>query len=252
MSYVKLLVEALPFTNMDRYTIEERVKVIKSHYKNGECFVSTFRALRGDFGRHNRPTQPTITNIIRKFEETGSVCDVVRRLHHRNARTPENIGAVGASVDDDPNLSIPRRAQVLGLTYGTLWRILHLDLHLHPYKVQLTQQLKPTDHRMRRIFVEWMQEHHQADAGFSSKIIFSDEAHFSLGGYVNKQNCRIWGSENPQVIVERPLHPPKVTVWCALWAGGVIGPYFFEDGQGRTVTVNSQRYGSMITDFFFA
>ena len=29
------------------------------------------------------------------------------------------------------------------------------------------------------------------------KIIFSDEAHFDLGGYVNRQNCRIWGTENP-------------------------------------------------------
>ena len=27
------------------------------------------------------------------------------------------------------------------------------------------------------------------------KIIFSDENHFYLGGYVNKQNCRIWGTE---------------------------------------------------------
>ena len=31
----------------------------------------------------------------------------------------------------------------------------------------------------------------------ASKIIFSDEAHFNLGGYVYKQNCRIWGTENP-------------------------------------------------------
>ena len=29
-----------------------------------------------------------------------------------------------------------------------------------------------------------------------NNIIFSDEAHFDLGGYVNKQNCRIWGTEN--------------------------------------------------------
>ena len=28
------------------------------------------------------------------------------------------------------------------------------------------------------------------------KIIFSDEAHFGLGGFVNKQNCRNWGTEN--------------------------------------------------------
>ena len=31
----------------------------------------------------------------------------------------------------------------------------------------------------------------------AKKIIFSDEAHFGLGGYVNKLNCCIWGTENP-------------------------------------------------------
>ncbi|GFW45370.1 uncharacterized protein TNCV_4734771 [Trichonephila clavipes] len=49
-----------------------------------------------------------------------------------------------------------------------------------------------------------------------------DEAHFWLNGYVNKQNCRIWSEANPQVYVETPLHPEKLTVWCALWAGGII------------------------------
>ncbi|GFW61060.1 hypothetical protein TNCV_4872701 [Trichonephila clavipes] len=39
-----------------------------------------------------------------------------------------------------------------------------------------------------------------------------DEAHFWLNGYVNKQNCRIWSEANPQVYVETPLHPEKLTV----------------------------------------
>ncbi|GFX57208.1 hypothetical protein TNCV_2964871 [Trichonephila clavipes] len=52
--------------------------------------------------------------------------------------------------------------------------------------------------------------------------LLSDEAHFWLNGYVNKQNCRIWSEANPQVYVETPLHPEKLTVWCALWAGGII------------------------------
>ncbi|GFX66030.1 hypothetical protein TNCV_14511 [Trichonephila clavipes] len=46
-----------------------------------------------------------------------------------------------------------------------------------------------------------------------------------LNGYVNKQNCRIWSEANPQVYVETPLHPEKLTVWCALWAGGIIDEY---------------------------
>ncbi|GFX18838.1 hypothetical protein TNCV_4143591 [Trichonephila clavipes] len=50
----------------------------------------------------------------------------------------------------------------------------------------------------------------------------SDEAHFWLSGYVNKQKCRIWSEVNPQVYVETPLHLEKLTVGCALWAGGIL------------------------------
>ena len=59
-----------------------------------------------------------------------------------------------------------------------------------------------------------------------------DEAHFNLGGYVNKQNYRIWGSENPKMIIEKPLYPRRVTVWCGFWAEGIIGPYFFFNKAG--------------------
>ncbi|GFX30437.1 transposable element Tcb1 transposase [Trichonephila clavipes] len=45
---------------------------------------------------------------------------------------------------------------------------------------------------------------------------------FWLNGYVNKRNCHIWSEANPQVYVETPLHPEKLTVWCALWAGGIL------------------------------
>ncbi|GFX35894.1 hypothetical protein TNCV_4214161 [Trichonephila clavipes] len=55
---------------------------------------------------------------------------------------------------------------------------------------------------------------------------------------------------NPQVHVETPLHPEKLTVWCALWAGGIIGPYFFKNDEGHNVTVNGDRYKAMITNFF--
>ncbi|GFW85846.1 transposable element Tc3 transposase [Trichonephila clavipes] len=50
--------------------------------------------------------------------------------------------------------------------------------------------------------------------------------------------------------VETPLYPEKLTVWCALWAGGIIGPYFFKNDEGHNVTVNGDRYRAMITNFF--
>ncbi|GFV80053.1 hypothetical protein TNCV_4654701 [Trichonephila clavipes] len=74
----------------------------------------------------------------------------------------------------------------------------------------------------RRRFVEWAQNETVIVPYFHKRILFSDEAHFWLNGYVNKQNCRIWSEANPQVYVETPLHPEKLTVWCALWAGGIL------------------------------
>ncbi|GFV90860.1 hypothetical protein TNCV_2324291 [Trichonephila clavipes] len=78
------------------------------------------------------------------------------------------------------------------------------------------------DHQARRRFVEWAQNEIAVIPDFHKRILFSDEANFWLNGYVNKQNCRIWSEANPQVYVETPLHPEKLTVWCALWAGGIL------------------------------
>ncbi|GFW14605.1 hypothetical protein TNCV_1560681 [Trichonephila clavipes] len=72
----------------------------------------------------------------------------------------------------------------------------------------------------RRRFVDWPQNKIAVVPDFHKRILFSDEVH--LNGNVNKQNCRIWSEADPQVYVETPLHPAKLTVWCALWAGGIL------------------------------
>ena len=47
-------------------------------------------------------------------------------------------------------------------------------------------------------FANWVCDGLTEDANFDKKkkkIIFSDEAHFDLGGNVNKKNCRIWAQK---------------------------------------------------------
>ena len=83
------------------------------------------------------------------------------------------------------------------------------------------------------------------------QIIVSDEAHFDLGGYVNKQHCRISGTENSHAYIEKPTHTKRVTVWCGLWSRGSIGSFFFENEQGEAVTGNGDRYRAMLKEFFF-
>ena len=83
------------------------------------------------------------------------------------------------------------------------------------------------------------------------KIIFSDEAHFDLGGYVNKQNCPIWDTENPHAYIEKLTHPKRVTVWCRFWSRGIIGSFFFVNEQGEAVIVNVDHYRAMLNEFLF-
>ena len=83
------------------------------------------------------------------------------------------------------------------------------------------------------------------------KIIISDEALFDLGGSVNKQNGRIWGTENPHACIEKPTHPKRVTLWCGFWSRDIIVSFFFENEQGEVVTVNGDCYRGMLNEFLF-
>ena len=79
----------------------------------------------------------------------------------------------------------------------------------------------------------------------------ADGTHFDLGGYVNKQNCHIWGIENPHTYIEKPKHPKRVTVSCGFWFRDIIGPFFFQNEQGEAFTVNGDRYRTMLNEFLF-
>ena len=82
-------------------------------------------------------------------------------------------------------------------------------------------------------------------------VVVSDEAHFDLGGYANKQNCCIWGTDNLHAYIEKLTHPKQVTVWCEFWFRSIIGPFFFENKQGEAVTVNGDRYRAILSEFLF-
>ena len=235
---------------MNRLTPEQRFQIVQIYFERHGSIRATYRALREFYGIHNRPSERLIRETVDRFRNTFTLVDNKHPIRRRTVRTQQAIAAVQRSVADDPNVSIRHRAQQVNLCPSTLWKILRKDLGLRAYKIQLVQELKPHDHRSRRTFAEWAEEMIAIDPQFNLKIMFSDEAHFWLNGYVNKQNSRIWGDENPRAIEETPLHPEKLTVWCALHAGGIIGPYFFRNADGQNVTVNGERYRDMITNFF--
>lgn len=65
-------------------------------------------------------------------------------------RTPDNIERV--RVERSPHPSARRHSVTLGISNRTVRRILHQDLHFHPYKIQMVQALKETDYVSRSRF----------------------------------------------------------------------------------------------------
>lgn len=53
--------------------------------------------------------------------------------------------------------------------------------------------------------------------------------YFHLDGFINRQNCLIWDSENPEMILEKQMNDIRtIAIRCALWSRGIIEPFFFE------------------------
>ena len=83
--------------------------------------VATLRALTPSFGRKNRPTRQAVRAIVDKFETKFTLLDVPVPKRHRIARSEEIIVAVSASIQNEPNQSIPRGSQELGIAQDYLW-----------------------------------------------------------------------------------------------------------------------------------
>ncbi|GFX35583.1 uncharacterized protein TNCV_103901 [Trichonephila clavipes] len=58
----------------------------------------------------------------------------------------------------------------------------------------------------RRRFVEWAQNEIAVVPDFPKQILLSDELHFWLNGYVNKQNCRIWSTNKTAAFGVKLIH----------------------------------------------
>ncbi|GFY74770.1 histone-lysine N-methyltransferase SETMAR [Trichonephila inaurata madagascariensis] len=118
---------------MVKYTNEQRLQILKIYYRNSESVAATLRALTPIFGRNSRPSRQAVTSLVKQFESTYSLCDVAVPVRLRVGRSVENIAAVETSVANDPNQSIPRRSQELGIAQTTLWRILRVRILLYTH-----------------------------------------------------------------------------------------------------------------------
>ena len=104
-----------------------------------------------------------------------------------------------------PRHSVRRHSAAIGLSDRSVRRIWHKDLNFRSYRIAIVQELNDRDVANRRISSEQLLEMPNDD-GVVSTLLMTDETHFHLPGYVNKQNYRYCAPEKPHELHQRPLH----------------------------------------------
>jgi len=170
----------------------------------------------------------------------------------KTSRTPHNVAAVRDSVVHSPSKSVRRRSQELGIHRESVRIILIADLQMYPYRIQIKHKLTPDDMRKRVIMCQWFCEKIDAVPDFLDNVWFSDEAHFLLSGHVSSKDNIFWGSTPPEHCLQRPLHSVKRTAWVAISKHGIIGSFWFEDDNERSVTINTERHVQVFGKFWTA
>ena len=148
----------------------------------------------------------------------------------------ENVVNVLAYVGINPHVSIRKVAQELGLSKSNVQRILKQHKY-HPFKMHLVQGLRPADYDRRLEFLALLQIMIHDNAALLEQICWSDESRFHNNGVINKHNAHYWSTENPHWVQDTRFQSVwSINVWCALFNGRLIGPFFYEE------TLTAQRY----------
>lgn len=238
---------------MQPYSTDIKTKIVHFYFET-KSIVATQRKLRRHLKRTQVPSRTVILSKVEKFLARGSVENVKKGKcgRKRTKRTPLNAQKAREALQRSPQKSLRRLGQELGCSKTTAHRLARNDVQLFPYKVSVHQALSKVDKQSRLLYSGWFLRNCEQDNEFLHRIWFSDEAHFHMDGRVNSQNFRFWSTEPPDLVAEAPLHSVKCTAWCAMSSSGIIGPFWFENDAGESVTVNAQRYRQVLAKFWTA
>lgn len=223
-------------------TLEERIQVVFLYAK-----FENYEEVRRQWKNHFSTPAPhwdTLTAIVAKFRESGSVEDQPRSGRPITATSTEKLEEVKDLVEEQPQTSVRRGSLETGMSRTSYHRALK-KLHLKTYLPQFVVELSEDDYDRRAEFCDIWLSKFEENPDLVNKILWSDESQFKLNGRINRHNSCYWAQENLHVQIPVKNSEAGVMVWCGMTSSGLIGPYFFED------TVNGATYRDMLEQFLW-
>ena len=180
-----------------RLTVQERAQ-IAACYEVWRSIIAVQRWWRNIKERHAQINPRTIKNCHAKLMTTGSVSDTQRSGRPSKFKDPEVVQVVQEMFSGSPQKSIRKAARESGLSFRCVCNV----LKRRAWKPHYCQALSAEDCDIRMEFGEMMLAWLRDWPDLLKNILWSDEAVFHIGGFVNRHNCHYW-AEDPRVTSEK-------------------------------------------------
>lgn len=194
---------------MPHLSLLQRHTIIVLHHQN---------LRNSEISRQVGCSKSSVSDIIQKFEETGTVSDRARSGRPRTARTVQNINACRREMRRGFKARSNRRmARIRHISSYAVSEIYNKDLKCRSLKCLPVQILTPA-HKARRAVLarRFLRQYRNVEI---QRLVFSDECVFHLDNYLNRQNKRIRGRSRIQLGARRLHERNKITQKLIVWAG---------------------------------
>ena len=199
-----------------------------------------------DGSTSSEPMGLCITSIVKTLTDNHTLGDLNHQGHHTTLLLSETLlstAQVSRCIDE------VRSLESTGSPCGEFCLQISTCI-LAGYR--LNKKLTLDDMRKQVIMCQWFCGKIDAVLKFLDNIWFSDKAHFLLSGHMNSKKNIFWGSTSLEHCLQRPLHPVKCTAWVTISKHGIIGPFWFEDVNEGSVTINIEQYVQVLSKFWTA
>jgi hypothetical protein len=177
---------------------------IVEHYLASRSYLTCQNEFRDTFPDSPVPSKSTVSRLVNRFRDTGSVQDR-NRSGQTSVKSDDSLVYIRRTLLRSQRKSLRKLSLQSGLSYGSVNKATKI-LKLHPYRVHVTHELMGPEKEKRLQYCRWFTHFIRGGIDILCKVFHSDEAWFHRSEYVDSENSRIWSAENPHAFHERQLH----------------------------------------------
>lgn len=150
---------------------------------------------------------------------------------------------IATHFNDNPTTSLRKSSVMLEMSVSMIQRTAKY-LKLKPYKSLKVHKIENKNKEKRETFAIWFNAH---EAGFEQYVLWSDEKCWVADSSPNSQNDRFWSMIPPNELNEVQYQgKERAMCWVGILNSHIIGPFWFCNDSGESITVNQRVYLEML------